>query len=222
VVSLIQQYSRYNEQQIKGLLKNSNVEIRFAAAYVVGEKKAPLPHELIELLSDSNTSVQQASRRSLILLACQATGAKKPCEQLTRQVNSLLKFGPEPTGKQKSVGKAVNKWTAWWDDNDPQLVKLASASRTPQVEDVASEAGQTKPSPSTSKVAPEPQDPEQAAQAKLKLAKMLARDGLEEKARTHYQEIIQQYARTKAAAEARKLLETNQTKTTPRSDARKK
>jgi hypothetical protein len=50
----------------------------------------------------------------------------------------------------------------------------------------------------TSKIAPEPQDPEQAAQAKLKLAKMLARDGLAEKARTHYQEIIQQYPKTKA------------------------
>jgi hypothetical protein len=211
VVSLIQQYSKYNEQQIKGLLKNSNVEIRFAAAYVVGEKKAPLPRELIELLNDSNASVQQASRRSLILLACHATGPKKPCDQLTRQVNSLLKFGPEPTTKQKLIGKAVDKWTAWWDGNDPQLVKLVSASRTSAAEDVASEAGQTKQRPSTSKIAPEPQDPEQAAQAKLKLAKMLAKDGLEEKARTHYRGIIQQYSKTKAAAEARKLLERSQT-----------
>ncbi len=42
--------------------------MRFAAAYVVGEKKVPLAREMIQMLNDNNVPVQQASRRSLILL----------------------------------------------------------------------------------------------------------------------------------------------------------
>jgi hypothetical protein len=208
---MIEQYSKYNEQQIKSLLKNDKADVRFAAAYVVGEKKVPLPREMIELLSDSSTAVQQASRRSLILLACQATGPKKPCDQLTRQVNSLIKYGPEPTTKKSLITRAVNKWNAWWDDNDPQLLKLVNANRSPEEKSTSSAANQkNEKAASNSAPAAEPPDPEQAASAKLNLAKMLAKDGLEKKARVRYEEILQQYPKTKAAREARKLLDRKQ------------
>jgi hypothetical protein len=217
---MIEQYSKYNEQQIKGLLKNSNVEVRFAAAYVVGEKKVPLPREMIGLLQDANVSVQQASRRSLILLACHATGPKKPCEQLTRQVNSLLKVGPEPTAKQKALTKAVDKWTTWWDENDPQLLKLVNASRAGDQKDAAVPPAEKRPANLT--MSAEPQNPEEAAQAKLKLAQILAKDGLEQKARTHYEEIIQQYPKTKAAQQARNLLDMSKPKNSVSPDAGRK
>jgi S1-C subfamily serine protease len=48
---------------------------------------------------------------------------------------------------------------------------------------------------------------EKDAARKLKLARMLADDGLADKARVRYQEIIDTYPKTKAAAEARELLE---------------
>jgi S1-C subfamily serine protease len=47
---------------------------------------------------------------------------------------------------------------------------------------------------------------EHDATRKLKLAKSLAEDGLVEKARVRYQEIIDKFPKTKAAAEARELL----------------
>jgi len=216
---MVGQYSKLNEQQLKALLKNDKADVRFAAAYAVGEKKAPLPRGLIELLNDSNLSVQQASRRSLILLACQATGPRKPCDQLTRQVKSLLKYGPEPTTKKTVIAKAADKWNAWWDDNDPQLLKLVSANRSPGEADALSAAD--KKAAATPAPAPEPADPEQAALAKLNLAKMLAKDGLQSKARARYAEIIQTYPKTKAAEEARKLLD-NKKEDAPSADAKKK
>ncbi|HEV3079048.1 MAG TPA: hypothetical protein VGY66_04690 [Gemmataceae bacterium] len=152
--------------------------------------------------------------------ACHATGPKKPCDQLTHQVNSLLKFGPEPTAKQKVLTRGVDKWTAWWDDNDPQLLKLVSASRLADEKNVAVPPAEKKPA--TSIASGQSQDPEQAAQAKLKLAQMLSKDGLEQKARTHYEEIIRQYPKTRAALQARKLLDMNKPKNPASADAGKK
>jgi hypothetical protein len=49
-------------------------------------------------------------------------------------------------------------------------------------------------------------DPEREAAAKLKLAKMLEKDGLADKAKARYQEILNKYPGSKAAEEARHLL----------------
>jgi hypothetical protein len=165
-------------------LKGEKAEVRFAAAYVVGENKVPLPSELIDLLSDANLDVQQVARRSLILLACRATGPSKPCAELRTQALSLLKLGPEPTADKKLITRAAEKWHVWWGDNDPVLLKLATANQKA----VAERA-------------------EDAAMGKLKLAKALAQEGLETKARARYGEIIKVYPTTVAAAEARELLE---------------
>ncbi len=48
---------------------------------------------------------------------------------------------------------------------------------------------------------------EHAAARKLKLAKLLAADGLTDKAKARYQEIVKKYPDTKAAKEAKELLE---------------
>lgn len=54
---------------------------------------------------------------------------------------------------------------------------------------------------------PAKDDPEKEAARKLKLAQLLERDGLADKARARYQEIIDKYPDTKSAGEARRLLE---------------
>jgi hypothetical protein len=113
---------------LKKTLQDKQPERRYAAAYVIGEKKVPLPQELIELLSDGNADVQQMARRSLILLACQANSQTipndKPSSTLRTQVNKLVKFGPNPTAKKKGIQTASQKWTDWWEQNDPDLEKL--------------------------------------------------------------------------------------------------
>lgn len=48
---------------------------------------------------------------------------------------------------------------------------------------------------------------EQDAARKLRLAKMMANDGLTDKAKTRYQDIVKSYPNTKAAQEAKELLE---------------
>jgi hypothetical protein len=209
ITALVKQFSKYNEEQLKAQLKSKKAEVRFAAAYVVGENKVPLPHELIDLLSDSSVEVQQVSRRSLVLLACRATGPRKPCAELRSQVRTLLKLGPEPTASKKLVTRAADKWHAWWDDNDPSLLKLATANQKLVAEDVAD----PEPEPPAAKEKRQPTretqavSAEDAALGKLKLAMALAGDGLEKKARARYEEIIKEFPDTRAAAEARRLLE---------------
>lgn len=62
--------------------------------------------------------------------------------------------------------------------------------------------GQSPPKPTDGKV-----QAEEEAARKLKLAKMLAADGLTSKARIRFEEIVSKFPETKAAAEARQLLE---------------
>jgi S1-C subfamily serine protease len=50
------------------------------------------------------------------------------------------------------------------------------------------------------------EDPEETAARRLKLARSLAKDGLIDRARERYKEIVKQFPRTKAAAEAKELL----------------
>jgi hypothetical protein len=209
IVALVKQFSKYNEQQLKTQLKSPRATVRFAAAYVVGENKVPLPHELIDLFNDSSVEVQQASRRSLILLACRATGPRKLCAELRSQVKTLLKLGPEPTKNKKLVDKASNKWHTWWDDNDPSLLKLATANQKLVAEDVPDAESDPPMTKETPRAAEQPQavGAQDAASSKLKLAKALAEEGLEQKARARYEEIVKKYPNSKAAAEARQLLE---------------
>ena len=121
-------------------LKSDKVEYRFAAAYVIGEKKVPLPKTLIQTLTDKNLDVQQVARRSLILLACYATmkqpdettaGQKAAEREIEKQVKSLLKLGPPSTTSKQSIANASRKWTEWWDKNDPDLEKLKTANGKP-------------------------------------------------------------------------------------------
>jgi hypothetical protein len=184
IIKMVNRFSRYNEEQLRPLLKGEKVEARIAAAYVVGENKVPLPRELIDCLSDANLDVQQMARRSLILLACRATGPSKPCPELRSQVLTLVKLGPEPTADKKLITSAAEKWHAWWGLNDPLLVKLATANQKAAADKV-----------------------EGRAMIKLKLARTLAEAGLETQARARYEQIIKVYPDSVAAAEARELLE---------------
>jgi hypothetical protein len=197
LLALITQFSTYDEERLKGLLKSQQADERFAASYVVGENKVPLPRDMIALLGDSSPVVQQSARRSLILLAWYATGPRKPCTELTRQVNNLLRFGPEPTLNKTLIARAATKWNTWWDQNDPSLRKLTSMQSLT--------AGNALPAPN--KPAPVVMTPEDIAHTKLNVAKMFAKDGLLDKAKLRYEQIQKDYPGTAAASEATQLLD---------------
>jgi hypothetical protein len=134
---VISEVSRQDESTLRQTLKSDKVEMRFAAAYVVGDKKIPIPQPLIDTLGDSNEDVQQMARRSLVLLGCYAT-TKQPTDETTsaqkaaareveKQVNRLIKLGPSPTKSKTLIASASKKWTDWWEKNDPHLEKLKAA-----------------------------------------------------------------------------------------------
>jgi hypothetical protein len=86
--------------------------------------------------------------------------------------------------------------------------KLAAKTTAPVAKPVVSTslkppAGETSPSKSSETA----DDPEETATRRLKLARSLASDGKEDKAAERLQEIIKNFPNTKAASEARQLLQ---------------
>ncbi len=134
LVSLADSLAKQDESTLKDSLKSDKIATRFAAAFVVGEKKTPLPQELIDMLGDKNLDVQQMARRSLILLGCHATVKSKTGQAVPSasayqsQVNRLLKLGPTPSTAKWRIETATQKWKEWWAQNDPELEKLKNAS----------------------------------------------------------------------------------------------
>jgi hypothetical protein len=57
------------ESELRTALASPVAEVRFAAAYVVGEKGLPWHRDLLPLLEDRTEGVRQAARRGLIILA---------------------------------------------------------------------------------------------------------------------------------------------------------
>jgi len=80
---------------VKAALKDSNDEIRMAAARVVGEKWPGLFSATIELLDDGVGEVREAAHKSLMRLS------------------RGLDFGPEKDAKPEDRVKAQEKWRDW-------------------------------------------------------------------------------------------------------------
>jgi len=216
----VQRVAGYDEPSLKAALKSDENSVRFAAAYVAGEKKTPLVKELIDLLADRNLVVQQAARRSLILLGCHATVPDAPCRQVASQVERLIKLGPKPTVNKKAVSTAAQRWKDWWAKNDPDMLSIQASTKTDDAEFQAQAPAGKAPRgergrQTTNPVAKTPGGPsqgeaeraEQTAARRLELAKGVAEEGLEDKAREWYAEIVRLYPGTRAADEARRLLE---------------
>jgi hypothetical protein len=125
LVGIIKDASHQDEASLRRWLQSEKVEMRFGAAFVIGEKKVPVPHELIAVLGDRNLDVQQAARRSLVLLANRAMEKPKESPSTTAaRVNRFLRLGPNPTSNKKTIATAEEKWKDWWEHNDPDLGKL--------------------------------------------------------------------------------------------------
>jgi len=108
--------------------------------------------------------------------------------------------------KQKWVGSPGNEVL------DKAVEKLVDDAKSDLARESASKP-KPEPSPESTKPAPvekpvsDPERLEKVAASKLSLAKQLADDGNTDKAKQRFQEIIKNYPNTKAAKEAKQLLD---------------
>jgi hypothetical protein len=135
-----------SEGELRAALKAAAPEQRFAAAYVVGEKRLTWTKELIKLLTDPVSGVRQAARRSLMILSFLALNPEeaalianpnpsrpaKPLSQLKRPVD----FGPSLAAGKAAQTAAAKKWTDWWDKQQrtvpgQQIATLSSTGAEP-------------------------------------------------------------------------------------------
>lgn len=88
--------SRLSEAELKKQFQHERPEVRMAAARVAGQKKTSLGEELIRLLEDRESEVQQAARQALV--------------ELSRGQD----FGPLPNSPPADRDEAIRRWRAWW------------------------------------------------------------------------------------------------------------
>ncbi len=111
-------------------------------------------------------------------------------------------------------GVIREKWLG--SPRNPEVIDQAIAKLLKEARNDLKETAAVKPAKEPAETAVKPVVPEKpvddaersekSAASKLKFAKQLAEDGRTEKARERYQEIIKDYPKTKAAREARQLL----------------
>jgi hypothetical protein len=94
-------------EAIKTALKSRNPEERLIAVLTIGKHGPALTDELIERLTDDNTSVSQAARRVLVSLSTVRNGKKN-------QVRSV-DFGPMVNAKRSAQEMAARKWRDWFE-----------------------------------------------------------------------------------------------------------
>jgi hypothetical protein len=114
-----------DEDALRSALNSKNSAERLTAAYVIGERQLPWTDDLIDHLSDSNTMVSQAARRSLIILSYLVL--------LTDPDGShklIADFGPKIGADKADQAEAARKWAAWWDKHGGGGSKTSAILRT--------------------------------------------------------------------------------------------
>jgi hypothetical protein len=93
---LLRHIERQSSDKLPALLKHERPEVRTAAARVVGQRKLRHGGELIELLSDVDSNVQQAARQALVALA------------------GGMDHGPAADADSATREAAIAQWRRWW------------------------------------------------------------------------------------------------------------
>jgi hypothetical protein len=93
---LLKHAEKQSPTQLKALLKHTSAEVRAAAARTIGSKGLHYGDELIALLQDEASNVQQAARAALVQLA------------------DGPDFGPPPNASFGDRAAAAQKWRKWW------------------------------------------------------------------------------------------------------------
>jgi hypothetical protein len=113
VAQILNEMMRATEPVLRQGLKHSQPLYRVASALVIGQRKLKMTGELIGLLADADEEVlvQQAARRSLILLS--------------KQYGQAQDFGPLPGCACEQREEAATLWRDWWDQR--QKVKTVAS-----------------------------------------------------------------------------------------------
>jgi hypothetical protein len=101
------------------LTSKSSAE-RLSAAYVAGERQLFWTSDLIDRLTDSNTLVRQAARRSLVILSYFTLLKKESPDAAADQSprpGAIVDFGPKTDADETAREEAVKQWKEWWDRN---------------------------------------------------------------------------------------------------------
>jgi hypothetical protein len=119
---------------LKTALRDPNPDVRLVAALTIGKYGPDLTNELIELLTDDNSSVRQAARRGLVRLSTSVkTDDGKPISR--RSVD----FGPAPEANRVAQKAAARKWTAWFERRKEGVAKIKAVgdiAPAPQKKDI--------------------------------------------------------------------------------------
>jgi hypothetical protein len=97
-ILLVRHLSRIGGKTLREALKADQIQVRIAAAQVVGAKRLKYGQELIDLLNDPDAGVRQAARQALVRLA-----------------RGLVDYGPGPVGGEAERAEAARRWQTWWD-----------------------------------------------------------------------------------------------------------
>ena len=134
-----------SEDELRKLLKDEDAAARFAAAYVVGERRLPWHKDLIERLTDSTEEVRQAARRSLVILGFLSLNADligrlegmeaQPPAKPAKKVQRAADFGPPLRANRERQVKAARDWTVWWKDRKPFVAAAASEEKATRLAD---------------------------------------------------------------------------------------
>lgn len=140
-----------SEEELRAALQSKQTDLRFAAAYAVGERLLDWHKDLVPLLEDRSNGVRQAARRSLVILSflelnpdearrlrsARRSGEPTPLAKLQGPVD----FGPNPGASRSAQSQAARQWTDWWTDREPKqsrlVTELTTADRTPESEQLA-------------------------------------------------------------------------------------
>jgi HEAT repeat protein len=98
-----------DEDSLRVELRGANSAKRIAAAYVIGERQLPWQSDLIDRLTDSNSVVRQAARRSLVILSYFALRADG-------DDTVIADFGPALNAGSAEQERAAKDWRSWWSD----------------------------------------------------------------------------------------------------------
>ncbi len=110
-------------EAIKAALKDPQAKKRWMAALVVGKYGPALTDELIELLTDDNSFVRQAARKSLVRLSTTA-GTRQGKPSTRRSVD----FGPAANANRAAQKVAARKWRTWFEKQQAKADTLKPVS----------------------------------------------------------------------------------------------
>jgi hypothetical protein len=126
--SLLLRMSTADTEELKKTMKQDQAELRWAAAWTVGNRELPLQNELIALLSDRDPLVRQAARQSLVRLSAAVTARRGGKAGSRARTVRGVDFGPAANANPAARARAASRWRDWWNKQDDNTVNAPTGS----------------------------------------------------------------------------------------------